>query len=121
MAIRYTLIWLVHHAAWTTDYFVEWFNFAAAGVADLELWGWEGAETAIAVEAEVVFKVGAAGVGGAAFVVGDGDFLFGFDVTESMDGFALRVIVPIVLSIWKTAVVDAAYGREDPANHGVRT
>lgn len=52
MAIRYTLIWLVHHAAWITDCFVERLNFAAAGVADLELRGWEGAETAIAVEAE---------------------------------------------------------------------
>ena len=65
--------------------------------------------------------MGAAGVGGAAFVVGDGDFPPRFDVTESVDSFALRVIVPIVLSIWKTAVVDAAYSREDPANHGVGT
>lgn len=57
MAIRYTLIWLVHHAAWITDCFVEKLNFAAAGVADLELRDWEGAETAIAVEAEVPIRL----------------------------------------------------------------
>lgn len=50
----------------------------------------------------------------AAFVVGDGDFFPTFDVAGRMDGFAIFLVVPSVLSIWKTAVVNAAYRREIP-------
>ena len=54
-------------------------DLEAASVADLEVGKWEGAETTIAVEAECIFKTGASGVGGVAFIVGDGNFFPGFD------------------------------------------
>jgi len=96
-------------------------DFAAAGFADLELWKGEGAEIAIAVEAEYVFEIRPARVGGAAFIVEDGDFFPVFDITDRVDGFTIYIVIPSVLSIWKTAVVDAAYNREDTANHRIGT
>ena len=37
-----------------------------------------------------------------------------------MDGLALRVVVPIIVSIWQTAVIDETNGRVDPTYHRVR-
>ncbi len=71
----------------------------------MEVGKWEGAETTITVEAELFFEVGASGVGGAAFIVGDGDFFSGFDGTDCVDGFVQPIAVPTVMSIWKTAVI----------------
>ena len=94
-------------------------DLEAASVADLEVGKWEGAETTIAVEAECIFKTGASGVGGVAFIVGDGNFFPGFDVTDCVDGFPLCIAVPATVSIWETAVVDEANGRVDSANRRV--
>ncbi len=47
------------------------------------------------------------GVGATAFVVGDGNFLPGIDVTDCVDGLALCIGVPTIVSIWKTAVVNS--------------
>ena len=93
-------------------------DFEAASVADLELRGWEGADAAIAVEAECIFQMSASRVGGTALVVGDGDFIPRIDITDCMDGFTLCIAVPIVVSIWKTAVIDEANGRIDATDHG---
>src|SRR6266513_1547081 len=94
-------------------------NLEAASVAGLEVGKWEGAETTIAVEAESIFKIGASGVGGAAFIVRDGNFFPSFDITDCVDGFPLCIAVPTIVSIWETAVVDEANGRIDSANHRV--
>lgn len=96
-------------------------DLEAASVADLELGGWEGAETAIAVKAECIIQIGASRVGGAALVVGDGDFFPRIDVTDCVDGLALCIVVPTIVSIWKTAVVDEANGRVDATSLGVGT
>lgn len=93
----------------------------AASVADLELGKWEGADTAIAVEAECIFQMGTSGVGGTALVVGDGNFFPCIDITDCVDGFTLGIAVPTIVSIWKTAVIDEANGRIDATNHGVGT
>ena len=63
--------------------------------------------------------MGASGFGGATFIVRDGNFFPGFDVTDGVDGFAFCLAIPTVVSIWKTAVVDEADGRVDSANYGV--
>lgn len=65
--------------------------------------------------------MGVSGVGGAAFVVGDGDFFPRVDVTDCVDGFTLCVAIPTIVSAWKTAVIDEANGGIDAANHGVGT
>ena len=41
-------------------------------------------------------------------------------VTDCVDGFALCITVPAIVSIGETAVVDEANGRVDSANHRVR-
>jgi hypothetical protein len=41
----------------------------------------------------------------------------GLDVADRMDGLALFIAVPTIMSIWETAVVDKADGRVDSANH----
>lgn len=92
-----------------------------AGVAELEVGRWKGAETAVTVETECIFQDRASGVRGIASVVGDGDFLTRIDITGCVDGFALCIAVPIVVSIWKTAVVDEADGRIDATDDGVVT
>lgn len=96
-------------------------DLEAASVADLELGKWEGADTAIAVEAECIFQMGASGVGGTAFVVGDGNFFPRLYVTDCVDGFTLCIAVPTIVSIWKTAVINEANGRINTTNHGVGT
>lgn len=65
--------------------------------------------------------MGASGIRGTAFVVGDSDFFPRTDVADRVDGLALCIGVPTVVSIWKTAVVDEANGRVDATNHGVGT
>jgi len=64
--------------------------------------------------------MGSSGVGGTAFIVGDSNFFPEFDETDCVDGFALCVAVPTIVSIWETAVVDEANGRVDSANRRVR-
>ena len=96
-------------------------DLEAASVADLELGKRDGADFAIAVEAECISQMGASGVGGTAFVVGDGNFFPCIDITDCVDGFTLCIAVPIVVSIWKTAVIYEANGRVDATNHGVGT
>lgn len=96
-------------------------DLEAASVADLELGEWEGADFAIAVEAECIFQMGASGVGGIAFVAGDGNFFPCIDITDCVDGFTLCIAVPTIVSIWKTAVIYEANGRTDATNHGVGT
>ena len=96
-------------------------DLETASVADLKLEMWEGAETAIAVEAERIFQIGASGVGGTTSVVGDGNFFPDIDVTDCVDGFALCIAVPTIVSIWKTAVINEANGRIYATNHGVGT
>jgi hypothetical protein len=96
-------------------------DLEAASVADLELWKWEGAETAITVEAECIFQICASGIGGTAFVVGDGDFFPRIDVTDCVDGFTFCAAVPTIVSIWKTTMINEANGRIDATNHGVGT
>lgn len=61
-------------------------------------------------------EIRASGVGGAAFIVGDGNFFARFDVTDCVDGFVLCVAVSTIVSIWETGVVDEANGRVDSAN-----
>ena len=87
----------------------------------LELGKWEGAETAVAVEAEYIFQFGALGGGGTALVVGYGNFFPRIDVTDCVDDLTFFIAVPIVMSIWETAVIDEANGRIDATNHGVGT
>ncbi len=96
-------------------------DLEAASVAGLELGKWEGADTAIAVGAECIFQMGVSGVGGTAFVVGDGNFFPRVDVTDCVDGFTLCIAVPTIVSIWKTAVINEANGRIDATDHGVGT
>ena len=96
-------------------------DLEAASVADLELGKWEGADTAIAVEAECIFQIGASGVKGTALVIEDSNFFPRIDVPDCVDGFTLRLAVPIIMSIWKTAVIYKANGRIDATNHRVGT
>ena len=96
-------------------------DLEATSVADLELGKWEGVETAIAVSVECFFHTSASGVGGAAFVVGDGNFFSRIDVTDCVDGLAFGIAVPTIVSIWKTAVVNEANGRVNAINYGVGT
>ena len=96
-------------------------DLETASVANLKLRTWEGAETAIAVEAECIFQIGASGFGGTTFVVGYVNFFPGIDVTDCVDGFALCIAVPTIVSIWKTAVINEANGRIDATNHGIGT
>jgi hypothetical protein len=91
-------------------------DLVAAGVAGLAGGKGERAETTVAVEAESSLEKGAAGVVGAACVVGDGDFFAGSDVADCVDGFAVRFAVSAVMGIVETAVVDEANGRVDSAN-----
>lgn len=92
-----------------------------AGVALLEVRRWEGAEAAGTVEAECIYQFRASGVRGLASVVGDGDFFTRIDVTGCVNGFEAGIVVPIIVSIWKTAVVDEADGGIDSADPGVVT
>ena len=96
-------------------------DLEAARVADLALGKREGADAAIAIEAESTFQVGASGVRGTAFVVGDGNLFSRIDGTDCMNGFALGIAVPAIVGIGETAVIDEANGRIDAANLGVGT
>ena len=78
----------------------------AASVADIELGNCEGADTAIAVEAECIFKMSASGIGGTALVVGDGDLFPRIDMTDCVDSFAFGIVVPTIVSIWKAAMIN---------------
>ena len=64
--------------------------------------------------------MGASGARRTALVVGDGDLSPGFDEADCMDGFAIRITVPAIVGIGKTAVVDKANCRVDSANRRVR-
>lgn len=96
-------------------------DLEAASIADLELGKWEGTDNAITVEAECVFEVGASRVEGTAIVVGDGNLFPCVDATGRVDGFRLCIAVPVIMSIWKTAVINEANCRIDATNNGVRT
>ena len=87
----------------------------------MDFGNWEGAETAIAVKAECIFHMNASGLRGAAFVVGNGNFFSSADVTSCVDGLAFCIAVPVILSIWETAVVNEANGRVNATNWGVWT
>ena len=87
----------------------------------MKLGKWEGAETAVAVEAECFFQIGASGLGDTAFVVGDSNFFPRIDVPDCVDGFTLCIAVPTIVSIWKTAVINEANSKIDATNHGVGT
>lgn len=100
---------------------VQMLDLEATSVADLDFGKWEGADTAIAVEAECIFQIGASGVGGTAFVVGYGNFFPRVDVMNCVDGFTPCIAVPTIVSIWKAAVIYEADGRIDATNHGVGT
>ena len=100
---------------------VQMLNLEATSVADLKLGKWEGADTAIAVEAECIFQMGVSGVGGAAFVVGNGNFFSRVDVMDCVDGFTPCIAVPTIVSIWKAAMIYEANSRIDATNCGVRT
>lgn len=113
-------MWFVHYPFWITDGVVELLDLKAASVANPELGKWEGAKSTIAVEPECVFQIGPAGVGWPSFLVGDGDFFSGLDVANRMDGLALCVIVPAIVSIWQTAVIDETNGGVHPPYHRVR-
>ena len=65
--------------------------------------------------------MGASGVGGTAFIVGDGNFFPRIDVTDCVDSFALCFGVPTIVRIWKTAVINEASGKIDTTNYGVGT
>lgn len=95
------------------------FDLEAASVANLAVRGCERAETAITAESEFLFQKSASGVEGACSIVGDGDLFPGFDVTDCVDGLALCIAVPIIVSIWKTAVIDEANGGVDSTNRRV--
>lgn len=64
--------------------------------------------------------MGVSGFRRAAFIVGDGNFFSGLDVTDCMDGFAFCLAIPAVVSIWETIMVDEADGRVDSTNDRVR-
>lgn len=100
---------------------VQMLDLEATSVAVLELGKWKGAYTAIAVEAKCIFQIGASGIGGTAFVIGDGNFFPGMDVMDCVDCFTPCIAVPTIVSIWKAAVVYEAYSRIDATNHGVGT
>ena len=74
-------------------------DLETASVADLKLGKWEGAETAVAVEAERIFQIGASGVGGTTFIIGDSNFFPRINVTDYVDSFALYIAVPTIMSI----------------------
>lgn len=76
-------------AVWIPDRVVQMLDLDTAGVADLKLGKWEGANPAGTVEAECVSEVRAPGSRGAAFVVGNGDFFACRNVTDCMDGLAI--------------------------------
>lgn len=65
--------------------------------------------------------MGASGVGGTVFVIGDGNFFPRIDVTDCVDGFVLCFGVPAIVRIWKTAVINKVNGRIDATNYGART
>ena len=100
---------------------VQLLNLEATRVADLELGKWEGADVAIAVEAECIFQMGVTRVGVTAFVVGDGHFFPRLDVLDCMDGFTSCIAAPTNVSIWKAAMLYEANGRIDAVNWGVGT
>ena len=75
-----------------------------------------GVETTITVKAEYIFKIGALGVRGAAFIIGDGNFFPKFNITDYIDSFALYITVLTTISIQETAIVNKAYSRVDPTN-----
>jgi len=58
-----------------------------------------GVETTITVKAEYIFKIGALGVRGAAFIIGDGNFFPKFNITDYIDSFALYITVLTTISI----------------------
>lgn len=118
MTIRETIFRPTQYASWISDCIIQSLDLKAASVADLALGKWEAADIAIAVEAECGFQMGASRVEGTVFV-GDGDFFSCFDITDCVDGFTLCIGVPIVVRVWKTAVIYEANGRIDAANHGV--
>jgi len=96
-------------------------NLNAANVTDLKLGRREGADTTVADETECIFQMGASGVRGTAFVVGDGNFFLRVYTTDCVDGFTFCVAVPTIVSIWKTIVVNKANGRIDATDNGVGT
>ena len=96
-------------------------DLEAASIADLELGKREGADNAITFKAECILEVGASGVERTALVVGDGNFFPHVDVTGCVDGFTLCIAVPIVVSIWYTAVINEANCWIDATNGGAGT
>ena len=93
----------------------------AASIAELELGEGEGAESAMAVEAECILQVSVSKVSRAASVVGNGDLFPRVDVSRCVDSLDLRVAVPVIVSVGETAVVDEANGRVDTTDRGVGT
>ena len=106
VTICQTIIWPVHHAIRITDCVVQMLDLEAASVADLELGKCEGADTAIAVEAESNFKMRASGVRGIAFIVRDCDFFPRIDIMDCVNSFTLGIAIPTMVSIWKTAMIN---------------
>ena len=94
-------------------------NLKAASITSLELRKWEGADTAIAFKAECIFQMGVSEVEGTAFVVEDGYFFPCLDIMNCVNGFTLCIAVPIIVSIWKTAVIYEANDRIDAISHRV--
>lgn len=121
MTIRETILGPTHHASWIPDCVVETLHLEAARVTLLKLESWEGAESTVAVEAECFLQRGASGGAGAGFGVADGEFFTRGDGADGVDCLGFCVIVPVVVGVWETAVVEEANGRVDTANRGVGT
>jgi len=64
--------------------------------------------------------MGAPGAGRTALVVGDSDLFPSFDKADCVDGFALCITVPAIVSIGETTVINEANCKVDSANRRVR-
>jgi len=116
VAVIEAVVRFVHHTLSVTDGVIQELDLEAASVAALAGGKGEEAKSTVAIEAKCIFEKGAAGVVGAARVVGDGDFFPGSDGADCVDGFAVRFAVPAMMGVGETAVVDEANGWVDSAN-----
>jgi predicted helicase len=75
------------------------------GIALADLERRKGAEIASVIESERAFQLSLPDRGSLFLAVRDGDLFSSLDITESVDGLAVRCLVPAMVGIWITRMI----------------
>ncbi|ORY14163.1 hypothetical protein BCR34DRAFT_662808 [Clohesyomyces aquaticus] len=104
-----------NNRAQVSDCLIQTFNFRVSGIATLNLvkLGENTGEMCSRSQSHPQLSAKSRELRGFP-CIGYGDLLVGFDFSKSMDGLAAGLIVPHLVGVWETAVVDATDGETPP-------